>query len=101
MQEWRRQVKFVFVNVKPMNFFVCQAGAGNLNNSGRKGDKYHSAKAKNDRIRRVIANNSFDLIESDPGNVYKYMEYMILLDVCQIIFFYWDLYLKQFADSIE
>ena len=42
MQEWRRQVKFVFVNVKPMNFFVCQAGAGNLNNSGRKGDKYHS-----------------------------------------------------------
>ena len=66
MQEWRRQENYVFVNVKPMNFFVCQAGAGNLNNSGRKGDKYHSAKAKNDRIRRVIANNSFDLIESKP-----------------------------------
>ena len=93
MQEWRRQVNYVFVNVKPMNFFVCQAGDGNLTNNGRKGNKYHSAKAKNDRIlrvirnnsfddriRRVIANNSFDLIESDPGNVYKYMEYMILLD---------------------
>ena len=46
----------------------------------QKGDKYHSAKAKINRIRRVIANNSFDLIKSDPGNVYKYMEYMILLD---------------------
>ena len=77
MQEWRRQVNYVFVNVKPMNFFVCQAGAGNLNNNGRKGNKYHSAKAKNDRIRRVIMNS---LIESDPGNVYKYMEYMTMLD---------------------
>ena len=82
MTEWRRQVNYVFVNVEPiaMNFFVCQAGVGNLNNNGRKGNKYHSAKAKNDRIRRVIANNSFDLIESDPGNVYNNMEYMILLD---------------------
>ena len=67
-----------------MNFFVCQAGAGNLNNNGRKGDKYHSAKAKNYRIHRVIANNSFDLIESDPGNVYKYMEYMILPEQTQL-----------------
>ena len=80
MQEWRRHLNYVFVNVKPMNFFVCQAGAGNLNNSRRKVDKYQSAKAKNDRIRRVIANNSFDLIESDPGSVYKYMEYMTMLD---------------------
>ena len=38
-------------------------------------------------------NNSFDLIESDPGNVYKYMEYMTMLDaarepqICQINFF--------------
>ena len=81
MQEWRRQVNYVFVNVKPMNFFVCQAGAGNLNNNGRKGNKYHSAKeAKNDRIRRVIMNNSFDFIKSDPGNLYKYMEYMTMLD---------------------
>ena len=66
-----------------MNFFVCQAGAGNLNNNGRKGNKYHSAKAKNDWIRRDIMdimNNSFDLIKSDPGNVYKYMEYMTMLD---------------------
>ena len=37
-------------------------------------------KAKNNSIRRVIMNNSFDLIESDPGNVYKYMEYMTVLD---------------------
>ena len=44
-----------------------------------KGNKYHSAKAKNDQIRRDIMNNSFDLIESDPGNVYKYMEYMTML----------------------
>ena len=80
MQEWRRQVNYVFVNVKPMNFFVCQAGAGNLNNNGRKGNKYHSAKAKNDWIRRDIMNNSFDLIESDSGNVYKYMEYMTRLN---------------------
>ena len=36
--------------------------------------KYHSAKAKNNRIRRVIINNSFDFIESDPGNIYKYMK---------------------------
>ena len=55
----------------------------------------------------VIANNSFDLIESDPGNVYKYMECMTMLDaahepyICQIIFFYWDLYLKQFTDSMD
>ena len=80
MQEWRRQVNSVFVNVKPMNFFVCQAGAGDLNNNGRKGNKYHSAKAKNERIRRVIMNNSFDLIEFDSGNVYKYMEYMTRLN---------------------
>ena len=73
MQEWRRQVNYVFVNVKPMNFFVFQASAGNLNNNGRKGNNYHSAKAKNDWIRRVIMNNSFDLIKSDLGNVYKYM----------------------------
>ena len=90
-----------------MNFFVCQAGAGNLNNNGRKGNKYHSAKAKNDRIRRVIMNNSFDLIESDPGNVYKYMEYMTMLDaahepyICQINFSYRDVYLKQFTDSMD
>ena len=69
-------MNFVFVNEKPMNLFVCQAGAGNLNNNRHKGKKYHSAKAKNDWIRRVIMNNSFDLTESDPGNVYKYMEYM-------------------------
>ena len=94
MQEWRRQVNYVFVNVKPMNFFVCQAGAGNLNNNGRKGNKYHSAKAKNDRICRVIRNKGLDLIESDPGNVYKYIEYMTMLIaahepyICQINFFY-------------
>ena len=70
---------FFFVNVKPTSLFVCQVGAGNLNNR-RKGNKYHSAKAKNDRIRRVIMNNSFDIIESDPGNAYKYMEYMTMLD---------------------
>ena len=80
ISEWRRQVNYVFVNVKPMNFFVCQAGAGNLKYNGRKGNKYHSAKAKNDRIFMVIMNNSFDLIESDPGNVHKYMEYMTMLD---------------------
>ena len=45
-QEWRRQVNFVFVNVKPTSLFVCQVGARNLNNR-RKGNKYHSAKAKN------------------------------------------------------
>ena len=76
MQEWRVQVNFVFVNVKPTSLFVCQVGAGKLNNR-RKGNKYHSAKAKNDRIRRVIMNNSF---ESDPGNAYKYMEYITMLD---------------------
>ena len=65
-------MNYVFVNVKPMNFFVCQAGAGNLNNNGRKGNKYHSAKAKNDRIRRVIMNNSFDLIKSDPNQSWKW-----------------------------
>ena len=80
MQEWRHQVNYDFVNVKPMNFFVSQAGAGNLNNNRRKGNKYHSAKAKNDGIRRDIMNNSFDLIESDSGNVYKYMEYMTRLN---------------------
>ena len=80
MHEWRRQVNFLFVYVKPRSLFVCQAGAGNLNNNGRKGNKYHSAKAKNDRIRRDIMNNSFDLIESDSGNVYKYMEYMTRLN---------------------
>ena len=80
MQEWRRQVNYVYVNVKPMNFFVCQAGAGNLNNNGRKGNKYHSAKAKNDWICKVIMNNSFDLIKSNPGKVYKYMEYMTMFD---------------------
>ena len=54
---------------------------------------YARAATKNDRICRVIANNSFDLIESDPGNVYKYMEYMTMLDaahehkICQNIFF--------------
>ena len=72
-------------------FKKLEATAGILNNR-RKGNKYHSAKAKNDRIRRVIMNNSFDLIECDPGNVYKYMEYMTMLDaahehkICQIIF---------------
>ena len=71
MQEWRGQVNFVFVDVKPTSLFVCQVGARNLNNR-RKGNKYHSAKAKNDRIYRVIMNNSFDLIKSDPGNIYKY-----------------------------
>ena len=79
MQEWRGQVNFVFVIVKPTSLFVCQVGAGILNNRG-KGNKYHSAKAKNDRIRRVIMNNSFDIIESDPGNAYKYMEYMTMLN---------------------
>ena len=59
-----------------MNLFVCQAG----NKNGRKSNKYHSTKANNDRIRRIIMNNSFDLIKSDPGNVYKYMEYMTMLD---------------------
>merc|ERR1711884_887384 len=39
-----------------MNFFVCQAGAGNLNNNRRKGNKYRSAKAKNDCIPRVVVN---------------------------------------------
>ena len=38
MQEWRGQVNFVFVNVKPKSLFVCQVGAGNLNNK-RKGNK--------------------------------------------------------------
>ena len=38
-------------------------------------------------------NNRLDLIESESGNVYKYMEYMTMLDaahepyICQIIFF--------------
>ena len=59
MQEARREV-----------YFICQADAGNLNNNRRKGNKYHSAKAKNDGIRMVIMNNSFDIIESDPGNAY-------------------------------
>ena len=80
MQEGRRQVYFVFIKVKPMSLFVCQAGAGNLNNNRRKGNKYHSAKAKNDGIRMVIMNNSFDIIESDPGSAFKYMEYMTMLD---------------------
>ena len=80
MQEWRRQVNFVFVNVKPINLFVCQAGAGNLINNRGKGNKYHSTKAKNDW---VIMNNSFDLIGSNPGNFYKYMEYMTMLDAAQ------------------
>ena len=79
MQEWRGQVNFVFVNVKPTSLFVCQVGTGILNNRC-KGNKFHSAKAKNDWIRRVIMNNSFDIIESDPGNAYKYMEYMTMLD---------------------
>ena len=79
MQEWRRQVNFVFVNVTQMNLFACQAGTGNLNNNRRKG-KYHSAKAKNDRVHRVIMNNSYDLIKCDPGNAYKYMEYMTMHD---------------------
>ena len=47
-----------------------------VNNNRRKGNKYHSAKAKNDWISMVIMNNTFDLIKSDPGNNYKYMEYM-------------------------
>ena len=68
-------MNFVFVNVKPTSLFVCQVGAGHLNNK-RKGNKYHSAKAKNDWISMVIMNNTFDLIKSDPGNNYKYMEYM-------------------------
>ena len=72
MHEWRRQVKFLFVYVKPTTLFVCQAGAGNLNNNRPKGNKYHSAKA--------IMNNIFDIIKSDPGNAYKYMEYMTMLD---------------------
>ena len=41
----RRQVNFLFVYVKPTSLFVCQAGAGNLNNNRPKGNKYHSAKA--------------------------------------------------------
>ena len=65
---------------KKMNWFVCQAGAGNLNNNRRKGNKYHSAKAKNDGIRMIIMNNSFDIIESDPGSAYKYMEYTTMLN---------------------
>ena len=72
MHEWRRQVNFLFVYVKPTTLFVCQAGAGNLNNNRPKGNKYHSAKA--------IMNNIFDIIKSDPGNAYKYMEYMTMLD---------------------
>ena len=71
MHGWRRQVNF-FVYVKPTSLFVCQAGAGNLNNNRPKGNKYHSAKA--------IMNNIFDIIKSDPGNAYKYMEYMTMLD---------------------
>ena len=69
MQVWRGQMNFVFVIVKPTSLSVCQVGAGILNNR-RKGNKYHSARAKNDRICRVIMNTSFDLIESDSGNVY-------------------------------
>ena len=69
-----------FCKCKTNELVVYQTGAGNLNNNGRKGNKYHSAMAMNDRIRRVIMNNSFDLIECDPGNVYKYMEYMTMLD---------------------
>ena len=44
-------------------------------------------------MRNIGMNNSFDLIKSDPGNVYKYMEYMTMLDaahehkICQNIFF--------------
>ena len=79
MQEWRGKVNFVFVIVKPTSLSVCQVGAGILNNR-QKGNKYHSAKAKNDRICRVIMNNSFDLIECDPGNFYRYIEYMTMLD---------------------
>ena len=72
LHKWRRQVNFLFVYVKPRSLFVCQAGAGNLNNNRPKGNKYHSAKA--------IMNNIFDIIKSDPGNAYKYMEYMTMLD---------------------
>ena len=45
MHEWRCQVNFLFVFVKPRSLFVCQAGAGNLDNNRPKGNKYHSAKA--------------------------------------------------------
>ena len=71
MKEWRPQVKFIFVNVKPTSLLVCHAGAGNLNKNRRKSNKYQCAKAKNDRIPRVIMNNSFDIIESHPGNDYR------------------------------
>ena len=52
-------------------------------------------------------NNRLDLIQSESGNVYKYMEYMTMLDaahepyICQINFFYWDLLLKQSSDSMD
>ena len=64
--------EFFFVYVKPTSLFVCQAGAGNLNNNRPKGNKYHSAKA--------IMNNIFD-----PGNAYKNMEYMTMLDAAREI----------------
>ena len=51
----KAQVNFLFVYVKPTSLFVCQAGAGNLNNNRPKGNKYHSAKA--------IMNNIFDIIK--------------------------------------
>ena len=58
-----------------------KGGAGNLTNTTRRGSKYLGAKEKNvARVRRVIINNSYDLIESKPGIAGAYFEYLLMIE---------------------
>ena len=59
---------------------LMQGGAGNLTNTTRRGSKYLGAKEKNSRVRRVIINKNYDLIESKPGIAGAYFEYLQMIE---------------------
>ena len=63
---------FFFVYVKT-NELVCLSGR-------RWKPEQQQTQGQQVPQRKAIMNNIFDIIKSDPGNVYKYMEYMTMLD---------------------
>ena len=83
VQEWRRQVLISFGGFGKIIYRSppVQGGAGNLTNTTRRGSKYLGAKEKNARVRRVIINKNYDLIESKPGIAGAYFEYLQMIEV--------------------
>ena len=82
VQEWRRQVLISFGGFGKIIYRSppVQGGAGNLTNTTRRGSKYLGAKEKNARVRRVIINKNYDLIESKPGIAGAYFEYLQMIE---------------------